>query len=99
MSRKNVPPVWSAKIKQENDRTPVALNPARTPPKDFWEQVRLSLQPFRGGVGTPTPISQSISAPKSELRQALSACRSAFIGVALFSGLVNILMLIEAGLL
>ena len=31
--------------------------------------------------------------PKSELRQALAACRSAFIGVAVFSGLVNILML------
>src|SRR4051812_4046960 len=93
MSRKYVPPVWSAKAKQEHDRTPIALDPARTLPNEFWEQVRLLLQPFRGGVGTPAPIAQSSGAPKSELRQALSACRDAFIGVAVFSGLINILML------
>ncbi|AMN39762.1 type I secretion system ABC transporter, PrtD family [Rhodoplanes sp. Z2-YC6860] len=86
-------PVWSAKTKQQNDRTPAAPDPTRTLPIEFWEQVRLLLQPFRDGVGTPAPTSQPGGTPKSELRQALSACRSAFIGVAAFSGLINILML------
>ena len=33
------------------------------------------------------------SSPKSELREALNSCRGAFIGVGIFSGLVNLLML------
>jgi ATP-binding cassette subfamily C protein len=93
MSRKNMPPVWSAKAKQQNDRTTAALDPTRTLPNDFWEQVRLLLQPFQGGGGTPSPISKPVGTPKSEPRQALSACRNAFVGVAIFSGLINILML------
>jgi len=34
-----------------------------------------------------------MSAPRSELGTALAACRSAFVGVALFSGLINVLLL------
>jgi ATP-binding cassette subfamily C protein len=48
---------------------------------------------FLGSGGGPAPGTQPGGQPKSELRSALSACRGAFIGVAVFSGLVNVLML------
>src|SRR5471030_2978747 len=34
-----------------------------------------------------------MSGPRSELSAALSACRNAFVGVALFSGVINVLYL------
>lgn len=42
------------------------------------------------------PKTKSPQTPKSELRTALSACKSAFIGVGLFSAMSNILMLTGA---
>ena len=39
---------------------------------------------------------QCEAAPRSELAQALSSCKSAFISVGLFSGMSNILMLTGA---
>src|SRR5262249_17791794 len=93
MCRKNVPPVWSARTKQHKDQVLGAADSTRAAARDIWEKAKLLLQPFRGSNGTSTPASQSSATPKSELRQALGACRSAFIGVAIFSGLINILML------
>jgi PrtD family type I secretion system ABC transporter len=39
------------------------------------------------------PVNTQSSPPRSELALALRACRSAFIGVAVFSGIINLLML------
>jgi len=47
----------------------------------------------RAGSGASTAASPS---PKSELREALSACRGAFVGVGVFSAFINILALSTA---
>lgn len=46
--------------------------------------------------GLPQPSSGGPKAPRSELREALNACRGAFVGVGVFSGMSNILMLTGA---
>ena len=46
------------------------------------------------GASSPPPLPQV--APGSELSHALSSCRSAFVSIALFSGMTNILMLTGA---
>jgi ATP-binding cassette, subfamily C, type I secretion system permease/ATPase len=88
-----MPPVWPSEFKQSKDRAPGAPIETTAPANRVWERVTHSFQSFFGTGGASTPPPQSRGAPKSELRQALAACRSAFIGVAIFSGLVNILML------
>ena len=89
MSRKNVLPVWPSKTKQ--NKAPGALRDTTASAGNIWEPVQRWFQSFRGDAARP--VLQPSGTPKSELRQALAACRSAFIGVAVFSGLVNILML------
>src|SRR3954469_18050894 len=94
MSRKNAPPVWPSKSKQGKEQVPGTPGKTRASANSIWKPLKLWFQSFVGANGgAPAPAPRSSGTPKSELRQALSACRSAFIGVAVFSGLVNILML------
>jgi ABC-type protease/lipase transport system fused ATPase/permease subunit len=55
-----------------------------------WAWLRRTIDAFATPKASP-PAEQDSS--RSELRRALWSCRSAFIGIAIFSGLINVLML------
>jgi ATP-binding cassette subfamily C protein len=89
-----MPPVWPSKSKQSKEQASGAPGEARASATGIWEPVKSWFQSFLGSSGgAPASATPAGGTPKSELRQALASCRSAFIGVAVFSGLVNILML------
>ncbi len=81
-------------------RTPLSLTLALTGLLIYWASSRrwhskLSMQTNSGAPTSTLQLKSSLpgASSRSELKAALTSCRGAFIGVGLFSGLSNVLML------
>ena len=59
---------------------------------DAWQRAK-HWSVAKPGIGADDAGAQPLAHSKSELRNAVSACRGAFIGIAVFSGFINVLML------